>query len=278
MRSVRDVSIRRNASALNPSSGAAFAYGQRSRASSLLSDVRIGGAVSPPTAQVHVHHVPLHSVKIRSEKSCRKGKIEFQPQIVVKPEGVVETGFNPPESRRPVVVLFDSNERFLKLSAKVIARRLSEESCLIFSTQSSVILSVCGSDGGGGSAAATAAAARGVDAAVSDGSQDGTVFVMWKKNGILQQSVIPARPGLASCAACVVIKNGVQSSSTDLSPRRSLDVKSGDFLLGALARNSIRIPTIVCVRDAVREMVQHSVKVRCQSFSQLGAACIASPK
>ena len=131
VRSVRDASIRRNVSALSPSSGPAFAYGQRSRASSLLSDVRIGGAVSPPAAQVHV---PLHSVKIRSEKSCRKGKIEFQPHIVVKPEGVVETGFNPPESRRPVVVLFDSNERFLKLSAKVIARRLSEESCLIFST------------------------------------------------------------------------------------------------------------------------------------------------
>jgi hypothetical protein len=231
---------------------------QRSRASSVLSDVHI--TLGSAAGHSSVSH--LRSVDVRSQDACMAAALQFRPQVVVGRDGRVQLeGKAALETRRPVVLLFDANERFLELTAKVICRRLHPDNCLVCSSQASAIATAFDGDGG----VSVIDSIGGADSGGGGGGASASVHVLWKKDGILQRSKVPLRRGMASGAACVVIKYG--GGSGDLSPRRSLDANSGDFLLAALARSGSIVPAVVCVHDSLRDLMQSAVKVRASACS-----------
>ena len=235
VRATRDVAIRRNASAMSASS-AVSVMEQRARASSMLLDLSTSFNAAPP---------PLESVEFRSEKDC-SDFVKFVPSIIVAKAGQVLTDNNESVKRRPVILLFDTNKRFLELSAKFLCRRLKAGNCVLFTSKPTILIRACKKNPGS-----------------DDKPQSNEKLnVMWKHDGIVQRSTVTARPGLASNAACLIIKYGSKSPLA-LSPRRSLEPNAADSLLSSLARQDLQVPTVVCANDAEKEPVQRAIKASC---------------
>lgn len=215
----------------------------RSRTGSLLGDVsRLRGIIGSASTG------PLQSIDVIAEKDCKE-TLSFVPTCVVEPHGEVQTKNIEERTTRKILFLFDSNERFLLLTAKVVCRRLKEGHCLLYASNSATAMLALQN---------TSATSPKSDEDEGTSLVNQTVRVMWKENGVLQRTKIPVRPGLASGVACVILKYD-EHATGDLSPRKSLHRSPGESLLSSMARRKIAIPVVACTRDGSRQSIQNAV-------------------
>jgi hypothetical protein len=136
----------------------------------------------------------------------------------------VQTKRLAPRTRRPVLVLFDRDDRLLQLTSKVLCRRLKEGMCLFASVDARAVLRACRPDNmvaeakGDGVAAASVAVATTATAtasregsggagggvkqrrhtADSDGGAAARMLVLWMENDVAQQAEVPVPVALAT--------------------------------------------------------------------------------